>query len=150
MNINDLKSLNWNMSGIYMIRCLVNGHCYIGQSINIRKRLWEHIYSLNKQYNSNGEFADNEHLCKAWKKYGENNFTYQILELCSEKLLDDREIYWINVYDSFNNGYNMTTGGQATHAKVKWTEEERKILSDIKNPKPVLQIDFLGNIIKEY
>ena len=150
MNINDLKSLNWNMSGIYMIKCLVNDHCYIGQSINIRKRLWEHIYSLNKQYNSNGEFADNEHLCKAWKKYGENNFTYQILELCSEKLLDDREIYWISIYDSFNNGYNMTTGGQAAHTKTEWTDEERKFLSDIKNPKQVLQIDFTGNIIKEY
>ena len=42
-------------------------------------------------------------------------------------LINDREIYWINFYDSFNNGYNCTTGG---HSNFKRSEETRRKLSD--------------------
>ena len=40
-----------------------------------------------------------------------NNFTFQIVELCRQDELNDREIYWIKHYNSFKDGYNQTLGG---------------------------------------
>ena len=47
------------------------------------------------------------------RKYGIENFTFEIIEECSQEQLNEREIYWISYYDSFNKekGYNMTPGG---------------------------------------
>lgn len=45
------------------------------------------------------------------KKYRIDNFNIIELEECENGLLDEREIYWISYYNSYNNGYNMTTGG---------------------------------------
>jgi len=47
------------------------------------------------------------------KKYGLDNFQYEVLEECKEQLLDEREQYYIQLYDSYittnhNNGYNLT------------------------------------------
>lgn len=46
-------------------------------------------------------------------KYGISNFTFEIIEECDKQSLNEREIYWIEYYDSFHNGYNMTIGGTA-------------------------------------
>lgn len=54
----------------------------------------------------------NGHFYKALRKYGVENFTFQIIELCRQDELNEREIYWIKYYDSFNNGYNQTIGGE--------------------------------------
>ena len=48
---------------------------------------------------------------KALRKYGKDNFTQEIIEEVDDKLLDEREIYWIRFYDSFKHGYNSTVGG---------------------------------------
>ena len=48
---------------------------------------------------------------KAIHKYGIENFEFSIVEECDKSLLDDRECYWIRFYDSYNNGYNATIGG---------------------------------------
>lgn len=55
----------------------------------------------------------NKPLYKAFKKYGLNNFTWKILEECSEDNLKDREIYWIKYYNTYENRehYNITPGG---------------------------------------
>ena len=50
-------------------------------------------------------------LSRAFRKYGIENFSFEILEECSKEDLDDREIYYISKYDSYFNGYNQTTGG---------------------------------------
>ena len=44
-------------------------------------------------------------------KYGQNNFSIEVLEECSEDLIAERETYWIEYYQSFKNGYNATIGG---------------------------------------
>lgn len=53
----------------------------------------------------------NKTLSKAFRKYGLDNFTFEILEECDIDLLDEREIYYITLYDTYFNGYNETTGG---------------------------------------
>lgn len=91
------------MIGIYKITNQVNGKSYIGQSINIQQR-W-------KQHRTNAMVRD-ETLYKAFQKYGIEHFSFEIIEECSEQLLDDREQYYISYYNTYNNGYNMTRGGQ--------------------------------------
>lgn len=150
-NYQELKNINWNISGIYIITCLISNKSYIGQAKDIRKRLREHLMALN-YYHKNGinKYKENDHLIKAWNKYGENNFMFDILELCNIDKLNDREIYWISYYKSYENGYNMTCGGQNNFAVSEWSDKDRKYFSNIKNPKTVLQIDFDGNVVREF
>ena len=87
--------------GIYKITN-PNNKIYIGASKNLTKRLQIHYkYSCNiksqiKLYNS-------------FLKYGIENHKFEIIENCSIENLFEREIYWINFYNSFENGLNLTT-----------------------------------------
>ena len=88
------------ISGIYKITNLKNNLIYIGQSVDIYTRWRAHKNS-----------KENDALHTDIQKYGLNYFKFEILEKCSAELLDEREKYWIEYYDSFNVGYNNTTGG---------------------------------------
>ena len=59
----------------------------------------------------------NKHLQSAWIKYGESNFKFGILEVCSKEELDEKEIYWINKFNANNTkyGYNQTLGGHGVY-----------------------------------
>ena len=92
------------MTGIYKITNLINNKIYIGQSTNIQNRWEEH-----KFYSSNEHTA----LQAAFKKYGISSFSFEVIEECPKEKLDEREIYWIKFYDSYNNGYNLTKGGMS-------------------------------------
>lgn len=91
------------MIGIYMYENKINHKKYIGQSTNIARRCEEHI-----MWPSSYSRFDNE-----LKIIGVSNFTFSILEECDVDQLDEREVYWINYYNSYNNGYNLTLGGQS-------------------------------------
>lgn len=91
--------------GIYKITNNINKRCYIGQSINIYKRWNQHKYNSSK--------SSIIHL--AIKKYGVENFSFEIIEQCSQKQLNEREVYWINYYNSYNEGYNLTRGGDGNY-----------------------------------
>lgn len=90
-------------SGIYRIYCKTEDRSYIGQSRNLRERLYHHKYYLNK--NTSHHIL----LQRAWDKYGEEDFTFEVLEYCNN--LDEKEMYYVSKYNSFTNGYNTTTGG---------------------------------------
>ncbi|MBT9788673.1 hypothetical protein GPK90_04850 [Clostridium sp. MCC344] len=62
--------------GVYQIKNVANGKIYIGSSKDIFTRWKQHKAKLNKNAHVN------EHLQKAWNKYGENNFIFSIVELC--------------------------------------------------------------------
>ena len=90
---------------IYQIKNNINGKIYIGQtSISIEERWRQHLRDANiKDY----------HLYRAFKKYGIENFTISILEEVSDNI-NERERYWIQLLDSYNNGYNSTFGGEGS------------------------------------
>lgn len=94
--------------GIYCIENINTNKKYIGQSINIDDRWSKHKSELR----SNSH--DNDYLQKAWNKYGEDNFRFYILEECNSSDLNEREIYYINLYQTldYKNGYNLKEGGQ--------------------------------------
>ena len=111
-----------------------SNRCYIGQTINLveRKRA---LYNPNKYYS--GHRLDN-----AIKKYGIENFQYEILiqivESSKEKLrekLDELEKFYIEKYDSYNNGYNMTLGGSGSNGCFQTEESKGKISEKAKGRK---------------
>ena len=133
------------MIGIYKIENKVNGKIYVGQSIDIKTRWYNHRKELN------GNRHHNEHLQNAWNKYGEGQFTFDIIEECTVDNIDEREIFWIDYYKAMNStyGYNMTLGGQGSHG-YSWSNEGKQHLSDIRNPEAILQLDLNGNIIERW
>lgn len=89
--------------GIYKITNLINNKVYIGQSININKRIWTHKYELKNNKH------DNIYLQNSFNKYGINDFNFSIIELCDSDMLNDRECYWVSFYKSCDRkyGYNI-------------------------------------------
>lgn len=122
------------LCGVYKITNNVNGKVYIGQSINIKNRWKDHVYALNRG-DSNCTL-----LQRAWNKYKQNSFSFEILELCLENELDNVEIKYINLYDAINNGYNIEPGGNENKhlsgkTKQKISNAAKERLSDpAKNP----------------
>ena len=92
---------------IYKIENKINGKVYIGQTVQSLNNRWYRHCQLNGLSKS----ESNMHIKRAILKYGKENFSISILERCDSSILNEREIYYINKYDSFKNGYNKTTGG---------------------------------------
>lgn len=92
------------MGYIYIIKNSKNSKVYIGQTLrDINVRWKEHLRHSD---------SCDQPLYKAMQKYGKENFFIQCLEECADELLNSREEYWIKYFDSYNNGYNATLGGQ--------------------------------------
>ena len=106
--------------GIYRIENLVNHKIYIGLSKDCMKRWHDH---RSKAFNSTREDDIKKPLYMAMRKYGLDNFTFEIIEKCDESLLKEREIYWISYYDSYNKGYNATKGGDLPEGHILKGEE---------------------------
>lgn len=92
---------------IYLITNDVNSKVYVGQTIQ----------TLNKRFNghccySKSDRSINMYIKRAIHKYGRDKFHIQLIEECPVNILDEREKYWINFYNSYNTGYNLTLGGQ--------------------------------------
>lgn len=94
---------------IYCIENKVNGKKYIGLTKNLRKRFRQHKKNLR-----NGNHH-NRHLQNAWDKYGEINFIFKHLESqIPLTRIEEKEKYYIELYQSFINGYNLTSGGESS------------------------------------
>lgn len=115
--------------GIYKITNKTNKKSYIGLSMNIEMRWESHIKYAFK--NCNDSYHKNK-FYNAIRKYGKDNFTFEILEECKKEELMDREKFWIKYYDTLNNGYNLTVGGdisgydvqEENHPNVKLSKED--------------------------
>lgn len=98
-----------DICGIYIIKNNINNKVYIGQSINIHKRIQEHFWKSE----CSKDVSYNSALHLAIRKYGKEHFYYEILEECDASLLDEREKEYIKQYNSISpNGYNILFGGQ--------------------------------------
>lgn len=113
-------------SGIYMVTNTINNHVYIGQSKNIYNRFNNHHIS---EYKNEKSSCFNTKFYRALRKYGLENFVVSIIELCPVEELNQKEIYYIEKFNSFHNGYNSTAGGQNFSENIhsQETEEKRKI-----------------------
>jgi group I intron endonuclease len=90
---------------IYLITNMINDKKYVGQTVtSVNKRWLAHIQE-SKTYSDRP-------LYRAINKHGVENFKIKVLEECTEDKLSEREVYWISFLDTYNKGYNATTGGE--------------------------------------
>jgi group I intron endonuclease len=119
-----------SMGKIYCAHCIPTGKKYIGQTIknNFNLRIVEHFADCKKY---DHKFAN------ALKKHGKENFIWGVVEEYNISILNEKEIYWIAEYDTFNNGYNTTTGGNqgreycVKEYLVKTPDGERQIIKNL-------------------
>jgi hypothetical protein len=92
-------------SGIYIIKNTKNNKVYVGSSVNIKHREYKHFWMLGHGSH------DNSYLQSSYKKYGKDSFIFEILEMCDEHSLVERENYYISKYNSnfMSFGYNLAT-----------------------------------------
>ncbi len=112
------------MIGIYYWKNLITGEYYIGQSVNISKRKAQHLCDRkNEKYN-------HYPLYLSMNKYGVENFEFGVLEECSIEELDEKEVYYISQYNSYNNGFNQTTGGQYEYCGIGENNPRTKLTNE--------------------
>lgn len=119
---------------LYKITNLINGKVYIGQSIHPDKRWREHRNKAKKNF-------DEYPIHLAISKYGEKNFSFEILEWSED--YDNREKELIQEYNSISpNGYNIAMGGSSillkgeNHPRNTVTDENLyQIIEDLRNSK---------------
>ena len=106
---------------IYQITCNQTGKRYVGQTRRktIEQRWKEHVKHA-VQKNGRSKFS------AAIRKYGAEAFSWVILEECIIEQLNDREIHWIKLLDTLNNGLNLNEGGKAP----VWSEESKRRFSE--------------------
>lgn len=121
------------MGLIYCAVNKVNGKMYVGQTIHsLSHRKTTHLYAARS--NTQNKYA----FHKAIHKYGENAFSWKVLEkrVPNEKL-DELEIIYVDLLDSFLTGYNLTMGGEGCHGCVHNAETRKKMSIAAHNKPPM-------------
>lgn len=107
------------MGCIYMYTNKINGKRYVGQTTRtLEKRHCQHLFQHESYFD------------RALQKYGEDNFT---LEILADNIVDIDELnrleeYYIEKYDTFNNGYNLNRGG---NNQTRFSKEDRDRIIDL-------------------
>lgn len=118
-------------SGIYRITCIPTGKIYIGSSCHPFRRWIEHRRSLRAHCHCN------LHLQRAWDKYGEDAFTFEVMEFVMPWSLVEREQYWIDKLKPFSpRGFNIGVKANSGSAGRKASPETRAKLSATHKGKP--------------
>ena len=136
-------------AGIYLIINKINGHMYIGGSVNIKNRLNQHKV---------GSDSDTQAIDRAILKYGREKFIYKIIEELPADwdIIGEREKYWISFYNTFENKnhYNLKPGGEKDYNLSDETRQKiSKNHADVsgkKNPAYRHDIPSAQELLEEY
>jgi group I intron endonuclease len=84
--------------------CSANKKIYIGSAVNLWRRKREHFKTLR------GNRHINSHLQRAWSKYGDESFCFEVIELILSPFLLEREQYWLDKTRSYEKakGFNIS------------------------------------------
>lgn len=109
-------------SGVYQIKCIENEKIYIGQTIDLDRRRYDHLRNLRRGTHHN------HYLQRAFDKYGEKSFEFSVLQECSIDDLDKVEKEWIARLNSMNPlvGYNLESGGNPGKEVSEETKEKKR------------------------
>ena len=142
---------------VYFIKCIINNKIYVGSTKNHKQRTDRHLNDLKlKKHHS-------KHLQRSWDLYGEENFSFGILEETTINELLIKEEFWINKLKSFNRkfGYNILKKPKSREG-VKHSEKSKKLISknsasrgkyyefSIRGSKKIYQYNINGDFIKEW
>lgn len=96
--------------GIYLIKNILTGGIYIGQTTRLFLDRWKEHIRIAKNKTAQTNISS---IVLAIRKYGVQNFDFVVLEQCDRQKLDEREKFWISVFEAnSHNNYNQTAGGQ--------------------------------------
>ena len=95
------------VTGIYKITNQENGKCYIGQSVDVSKRWKDHA-----KCGLGIDTPQGNKLYKDMQEVGIWNFSWELLEQCPREQLNEKEKYYIDLYQSQDFGYNSTKGNK--------------------------------------
>lgn len=111
-------------SGIYKITNTENDKVYVGSAYKINRRKSNHFAALRNDRHGN------KHLQSAYNIYGEDKFTFEVIETCNKKELLSREDYWIDYYNCLDReyGYNMKEAEAKTG--YRHTEEAKRKIGE--------------------
>lgn len=107
-----------NASGVYKITNDITKEVYIGSSENLLRRWSDH----KTRYKQETSKEYNKELYIAMRKYGIDNFTFDVIEECDIDMLHTKESYYIKQYNAIENGYNGY--GLEKHGKASLTRED--------------------------
>lgn len=116
-----------NVSGVYVIINLVNGHSYVGSSANVLKRTWTHLRCKK----------GSAIVAAAIRKHGAENFEAHILETAPRGFLPEREAWWMNFLRPEYNASDLTIAGgrvmrEETKAKLRAANLGKKLTPEHK------------------
>ena len=97
------------MGYIYLITNKINNKKYVGKTTKSIKERWEEHLKDSKK-----EKCEIRPLYRAIRKYGIENFTIEEIEKCNIISLSEKEQYWIKYYNTYEDGYNATLGGDGS------------------------------------
>jgi hypothetical protein len=123
---------------IYKITNILNHKIYVGKSKNPKVR-WRQHKSHSKKRNTKLHYA--------MRKYGVENFIFEILEECLESQVNERETYYVSLLEPY---YNMTNGGDGGGFLNKTHGDNWKNAIKQSNSKKVACYDLDGNLIQVY
>ena len=95
------------ITGIYKITNQETKECYIGQSVDIGKRFKDHV-----KCGLDIDRPQGNKLYQSMIDYGLWNFSFELLEECSKELLNEKEKFYISLYQSKDFGFNSTQGNK--------------------------------------
>jgi group I intron endonuclease len=115
------------MSGVYAATHIDSGRMYVGKSVRVERRWWEHLNSA--ETGAEGKFH------RALKKYGADAFRFEMLEhVADETEMLAAERYWIEWYDTVATGFNLTPGGDFDGSMLS-PESREKIAAKLRGRK---------------
>jgi len=104
-------------SGIYKIQSTVNSKIYIGSSVNLKRRMHEHLSSLKKKDHGN------RYMQRHINKYGLKDLRFSIIEFCTKEKLIEREQYYIN---TLNPEFNLCSNAKSVLGTKHSKESKQK------------------------
>lgn len=112
------------MIGIYSIYSKSQNCYYIGKSMDIHKRILKHKSDLRLGRHHS------PYLQNTYNKYGEKDLVFSIICECTKEESGNLEQEYIKKYNSYNNGFNCTLGGEWGAPGRKFSEETLKRMSE--------------------
>lgn len=106
---------------IYGVHCIPTDRWYIGQTKTCFKNRYKTNFFDYKQYELSENNPKLQLLQEDIEKYGQDSFEiFEVIDVAfSEKELDEKEVYYIDYYKAFDNGYNSVRGNIIKHSKLK-------------------------------
>lgn len=126
------------MSGIYKIYCKETNKYYIGQSVNVESRLKAHLNELKNNKHINQELQSD------FNSYGEDSFIFEKIKDSEEQFLNMFEKYYMEYYDSLENGYNVVPMNSLVRR-----EDKRNDLEDLRDIDPI-EVPLIAGDIYAY